>query len=217
MTSRPDDPPVIVPWLAEEAAVSTFTLRLPRRPLSLFGGNPLVRTSDRVQALVMVLAVVVSLLAVPIAAAAGTAVHDSRRLVYAEQVQARHQITATVADEPAAQQGPETSATTVQARWSARGAEHTGQVETQSSARPGDRIEIWVDDYGSRVDQPTPTIHAAGEAVTAAVAIWVSVAAVAAALFVGTRIVCGRIRSAGWQYDFDNLVGPGGGHTTSQP
>ena len=57
------------------------------RSAALLGGNPLVRTTDRVEALVMVLTVVVSLLAVPIAAAAGTAVHDSRRLVYAEQVQ----------------------------------------------------------------------------------------------------------------------------------
>ena len=58
----------------------TFTVRLQRwRFVQPFGRHPLVRASDRVEALVLVLAVVVSLLAAPIAAAVGTAVYDSRR------------------------------------------------------------------------------------------------------------------------------------------
>ena len=48
----------------------------------------------------MVLAVVVSLLAVPIAAAVGTAVYDSRRHPYAEHADTRHSVTATVTDVP---------------------------------------------------------------------------------------------------------------------
>ena len=67
--------------------MDTFTVRLPRWPilLRLLGRDPLVRTTDRIEALVLVLAVVVSLLAAPIAAAVGTAVYDSSRHVYAEQ------------------------------------------------------------------------------------------------------------------------------------
>ena len=66
--------------------MDTYTVRLPRWPilLRLLGRDPLVRTTDRIQALVSVLTVVVTLLAAPIAAAIGTAVHDSRRDVYAE-------------------------------------------------------------------------------------------------------------------------------------
>ena len=66
-------------------ALDTFTVRLPRwRFARLFGFNPLVRVRDRVEALVVVLAVVVMLLAVPIAAAVGTAVYDSRSRQYAD-------------------------------------------------------------------------------------------------------------------------------------
>ena len=62
----------------DEAAMDTFTVRLPRWPIfGLFRRIPLLRASDRIEALVFVLAVVVSLLAAPIAAAVGTAVYDS--------------------------------------------------------------------------------------------------------------------------------------------
>jgi hypothetical protein len=46
---------------------------------------PLTRASDRLPALLLVFAVAVSLISLPIAAAVGTAVHDSRSRVYAEQ------------------------------------------------------------------------------------------------------------------------------------
>lgn len=62
----------------------TFRLRLPCRTiLRVFSRNPLVRGTDRLEAVVMLLAVTVSLLTIPFAAAAGTAVHDSRSHVYA--------------------------------------------------------------------------------------------------------------------------------------
>ena len=86
--------------------MDTFTVRLPRWPilLRLLGRDPLVRTTDRIEALVLVLAVAVSLLAAPIAAAVGTAVYDSRRQVYAEQADTRDTVAATVTDVPASQQ-----------------------------------------------------------------------------------------------------------------
>jgi hypothetical protein len=92
-------------WLADEAAMDTFTLRLPRWPilLRLLGRCPLVRTTDRIEALVFVLAVAVTLLAAPITAAVGTAVFDSSRHVYVEQAHTRYTVTATVTDVPATQ------------------------------------------------------------------------------------------------------------------
>jgi hypothetical protein len=159
-------------WRADEAVMDTFTVHLPRWPilLRLLGRDPLVRTTDRIEALVLVLTVVVSVLAAPIAAAVGTEVHDSRRHVYAEQAHTRHSVAATVTDVPASQQVLRTSTITVPARWSAAGAEHTGAVKAQSTAKTGDRIEIWVDNKGAQVPVPTPTSRAALEAVTGALA-----------------------------------------------
>jgi hypothetical protein len=199
--------------------METFTVRLPRWPLllRLLGRDPLVRTIDRVEALMLVLSVVVSLLCAPIAAAVGTAVYDANRQLYAEQVQNRHSLPATVTGDPASQQVLRTITFTAPARWSTAGAERTGTVTAPSTAKTGDSIEIWVDDNGSPVPAPTPTTRAAVDAVVAAVAIWVSVIAATATLFTITRAVCDRIRFTGWQHDLDSLVGHGDGHTTNQP
>ena len=193
--------------------MDTFTLRLPRWPtlLRLLGRDPLVRTTDRIEALVLVLAIVVSLLAIPIAAAVGTAVYDSNRHLYAEQAHTRHTVAATVSDVPASQI-LRTGTTTVAARWTAAGAEHTGTVKAQLTTKAGDTVEIWVDDNGAQVPAPTPTTRAAVDAVTGAVVIWICVAAIAATLFTATRAVCDRIRFTGWQHDLDSMVGNGDGH-----
>ena len=205
-------------WGTENAAMDAFTLRLPRWPvlLRLLGRDPLVRTTDRIEALVMVLAVVVSLLAIPIAAAVGTAVYDSRRQAYAEQTHTRHTVAATVTDVPASQQILRTGTITVPARWTAGGAEHTGAVKAQSTTKTGDTVEIWVDDNGAQAPAPTPTTRAAVEAATGALVIWISVAAIAATLSTLTRAVCDRIRFTGWQHVIDSLVGRDG-HKPSQP
>ena len=210
---RPHDEHGTTHWRADEAATDTFTVRLPRWPilLRLLGRDPLVRTTDRIEALVFVLAVVVALLAAPITAAAGTAVYDSSRHIYAEQAHTRHTVTATVTDVPATQI-LRTGTTTVSARWTAAGAEHTGAVKTQSTTKTGDTIEIWVDNTGAQVPAPTPTTRAAAEAAMGALVMWICVAAIAATLFTATRAVCDRIRFTQWQHDLDNLVGNGDGH-----
>lgn len=199
--------------------MDTFTVRLPQWPvlLRLLGRDPLVRRTDRIEALVLVLAVVVALLAAPIAAAFGTEVYDSRRDFYAEQARNRHSVTATVTDVPASQQVLRTTTITAAARWIAAADEHTGAVEVQSTTKTGDSIEIWVDDTGAQALAPASTTRAALEAVAGALVLWMAVSAVAVTVFTVIRSVCDRIRFAGWQHELDSLVGHGDGHTTSQP
>jgi len=203
---------------AEDAATDTFTVRLPRWPvlLRLAGRDPLVRTIDRIEALVLVLAVAASLIAAPIAAAVGTAVYDSSRQIYAEQADTRHTVAATITGAPASQQILRTGTTTVSARWTAAGAEHTGTVNAPSTAKAGDTLEIWVDDNGTQVPEPAPTSRAATEAAMGAMVIWICAAAIAATLFTLTRAVCDRIRFTRWQHDLDKLVG-NDGRKPSQP
>ncbi|WP_051574387.1 hypothetical protein [Mycobacterium sp. URHB0044] len=85
------------------AAVEAFeplTLRLLQwSVVGLFRRNPLLRASDRFEVVVVALAVMVSLLVVPIAAAVGTAVHDSRRDVYTQQGDTPHLVTPAITDD----------------------------------------------------------------------------------------------------------------------
>jgi hypothetical protein len=194
-----------------DVAMETFQLSWPRPLGRLFGRNRLIRRSDRIEALILVLAVVFSVVSVAFAAAIGTAVYDSRRQAYAEQADSRHAVTATVTETGDAQptsrpnRQSSTDTRTVQARWFAAGAEHTGTVTAPSTAKTKDFIEIWVDQSGKHVGVPQATSHAAVEAVSAAVAVWISVAAAAAVVFTGTRTVCDRFRFLGWQRDIDRV------------
>lgn len=189
----------------DDAAMEAFTVPVPRRLLvRLFGRNPLVRTTDRVEALILVFAVAMSLIALPIGAAVGTAVHDSRSRLYAEQVQTRRPVTATVTGDSHPRRNLDSPTVTVPARWFAGGTERTGDVSAPLTAKIGDDIEIWVDDQGLPVARPLNT--ARDDALAIAVATWWGVSLVAVALFARARVTLDRLRYDRWQQSFDRLV-----------
>ncbi len=190
----------------DRTALETFTLPLPRRLVArLFSRNPLIRASDRLEALLLVLAVAVSLLTVPIAAAVGTAVHESRSRVYAEQVQTRRPVIATVVGDSHPRTNLDSPTVTVPAQWDFAGAPRTGDVAAPLGARVGDEFELWVDGRGSPVSRPMMSPRA--EAVTITLAIWGAVSLSAAAAFGAARHALDRARHAKWQHDFNGLVG----------
>jgi hypothetical protein len=194
--------------------MDAFDVRLPRWPilLRLLGRNRLVRTIDRIEALAFVLLIVGSLVAIPIAAAIGTAVHDSNRRAYLEQGYNRHSVIATVTDVSASERDSPKDTIEVAARWTVAGTEHRGAVKARSTVKHGDAMQIWVAGNGEPVPAPTPLTRAAVEAAVTAFAIWISAAATAATLYALTRATCDRVRFVGWQQDLDNIVGDGDGY-----
>jgi hypothetical protein len=199
-------------------AMEPLEIRLPRWPfvLRLFNRAPLVRSIDRVEAFAVALAIVVAVLAVPISAAVGTAVHDSRSHLYAEQNDTRHPVSARVSAVPDSRPLSRTGTITVPVEWWHGNTHRTGRLQTQSTVAAGDSVDLWVDADGAQVLPPTSPSRAVVEAVTAAVGIWLGVAAGAALLSVVVQFGCDCIRSTRWQHDLDSLV-DGGGHTTSHP
>lgn len=109
--------------------------------------NPLVRTSDRVEALVVVLAVVITRV---------TATVTSLKVAYHESL------------------GP---TITVLARWFDAGTEHTGAVSAPPGVKSGDSIDIWVGQDGSHVGPPHKTAYDEAVAVASAFWLSVAVAA----------------------------------------
>ena len=91
------------------------------------GRNPLVRTSDRIELLIIALGILVALVAGACAGALGTAVHDERSHVYIAQAQTRHAVIARAIDDSTIVLGvDDNTATRVNARWQDNGTEHTG-------------------------------------------------------------------------------------------
>ena len=149
--------------------METFTLSLGRCwIIRAVGRNPLVRTSDRVEALILILVFATALAVTPVSGAIGTAVHDTHARAYAEQSRDRHPVTAMVTDKPSATVIEDAIAMSEQThvvvrapvRWRVDGVDHTETLKVDPEAKVGDRVDIWVDGSGHRVAAPTPMSQA---------------------------------------------------------
>jgi hypothetical protein len=183
-----------------------------------FGRNPLVRTSDRVEAIAVALAVVAALLAVPIAATVGTSVYAERSEVYAVQTQTRHTMHAIVARtegklDPTGRHVPYT---TIHARWRADGVQHTDRFIWPHAVSVGDTVEIWIDDNGIRVSAPCAPFVATLEGACAAAILWLGVVMVVGALAAVLRWRLARMHDAHWEREIKALVENHGGRTNNQ-
>ncbi|OBS03171.1 hypothetical protein BHQ23_06670 [Mycobacterium gordonae] len=182
--------------------METFAVNPPRWLWVLFSRNPLIRASDRLEALAAVVMLTLALLAIPIAGAVGTAVYDARSAHHAAQAQSRTAVTATVIDLPA-----RSDPTRVKARWFAAGTEHTGLVQARSAPKVGESVEISVNPDGSYAGPPH--LSAAREAVLVALAVWLNATAAGLLGYAGIRSVLNRKRLAGWRPELAHAPGSG--------
>ncbi|SPM32261.1 transmembrane protein [Mycobacterium rhizamassiliense] len=187
--------------------MDTFTLD-PRcwRIGRIFGRNPLLRRTDRIEALVMLVALVLSLIAIPVAAAVGIAVYEVRDSRFTQEGRDRHTVVATVLET----ETEGARSTVVHARWPAAAGERTGPLQLTTQAKVGDRIEVWVDKDSNPVAPPTPTWHAAGDAYGATLAALLFVALTMTSFVTGVRSRLDRERHAQWERELRCLEEDGG-------
>jgi hypothetical protein len=174
-----------------------------------FGSNPLLRRSDRVEALVVVIAISVVLLAVPFAAAVGIDVYGSHDRLYAQQARERHPITATVNRFDIGIATPHIAVIVVRATWTVERGERTEWFRVDHPVNVGDRIGIWVDKVGNRVGPPAPTWQPISDAVGVGTGIWLSMVLAASAAVAATRSVLNRLRHAQWEREITSWADGG--------
>ncbi|HTY32135.1 hypothetical protein [Mycobacterium sp.] len=192
--------------------MQTFTIDPRRWRIGrIFGRNPLLRRADRIEAVVTVIALLASLIALPVACVVGAMAYGARAHFYAQEAHERHLVTATVAD---ARRG-DFGTTVVQASWPLAAGKRTATLQLSSPAEAGESIELWVDKDGKASSPPTPTWHAVGDAVGIAGAIALIAAVGIASLVAGVRWWLDRARDAQWDRDIRCLV-DGGGRTNRQ-
>ncbi|SOX54399.1 hypothetical protein MAAFP003_3075 [Mycobacterium ahvazicum] len=187
--------------------METFTLD-PRHwsVARIFGRNALLRRSDRMEALVTLIAFVVSLMAIPFAGVAAGITYGVRDRVYVQQAHQRHTVTATITQTS----NDDSGITLVQAKWPAPQGERTGQLELADAAALGDRTTVWVDMHGDLVTPPTPTWQAVGDAFAAALGTVLVIAVGVAALVISVRSRLHRARDAQWGRELSCLQADGG-------
>ena len=177
----------------------------------ILGRNPLIRRADRIEALVVLAALVVALVSVPVAGVLSVMIYGGRETQYTQQAHERHAVTATVTNA-----GSDGSASTVvHAKWPVAADERTGSLQLASAARVGERIGIWVDMDGNPVAPPTPTWHALSDAVATALAILLGVGLWVTFLVSEVRLRLDRARDEQWEREL-RCIQEDGGKTNRQ-
>ncbi|GAA2568774.1 Rv1733c family protein [Mycolicibacterium diernhoferi] len=195
--------------------MQTFAFNLGARFRCLLGTNPLVRTSDRVQATAELLIAALALLTVAIAAAVATAVHDDAAHELAAQRLVRQQIFATVSADSQDTSQPFAESSVTEIRWEFGGKAHTDTIRTER-LRAGDRLTVWVDAEGERTLAVPSDADAAILAIVTALAVWTAVLTPAAVLLLWLRNSLNRARSTAWDRELDGLA-DGGGRKDNSP
>ncbi|OBI40254.1 hypothetical protein A5707_10050 [Mycobacterium kyorinense] len=182
-------------------------------PLRMFSRNPVVRRSDRIEAIAIVLAVLVLLVGAACAGALGTVVHDARTQQYADQAHTRHAVVAIAIEDADTTIAPREIPYTVSARWHLNDTDHAAEITWDSFVKAGDPLAIWVDDDGNRTTAPSPISRAATDAMVIAIVTWLSLALAAASALDTVRTRINYTRDAQWERDIWYLVEDDGGRT----
>jgi hypothetical protein len=188
--------------------MQTFTFRLDLwKRLAM--GNPLVRVTDRIEAVATLLVVLVAIVAIPIAGATGTAVHDGLVHTFAAERPHQHEVQAVAVKDSRLRPQPYERAHLTEIRWEYAGSLHTDEIRT-GELKAGERVTVWVDDVGNRVRKVPTDADAAVQAVIVALTLWVAVVASTSTVWALLRMHLNRLRFEAWEHELDDLADNGG-------
>lgn len=170
--------------------------------------NPLLRTGDRIRVGVEIIAVMVTLVLIPVSAAVGTARFDTFSGESRERASTGHPVTAVLEAAASAESGPNRPRRYV--TWYLDGEFRRATVEVTSNAAVGDQVELWVEDQGVPMEEPRSGPANAFLAIECAVYLWGLCAVITAVLVVTLRrvLMWHRLRDIQreWQW-IDNTPG----------
>ena len=164
--------------------------------------NPLRRTADRAEVVVLGILVLVCLAGAPLAALAAS--HGvSAASAHAQRAQAGWRRVPAVLQNSAPQQaetrGQATLEPQVPARWKAPdGTRHTGVINAPGGTRAGSTVMVWTDSAGQPTGLPLQSVDVAARVAMAAALAVVVVAALAACAGLLAHRALDRRRLAAW-------------------
>ncbi|WP_067903156.1 Rv1733c family protein [Nocardia vaccinii] len=180
------------------------------RILGPWSRNPLLRSSDRLQAGVRILAAVLILAAVPVCCSIGTAQYTQTVARIKAGNAAQTAVTATLSADPVetAVSSTHDSEVTVEHDWQApvvwadQGKHGSAKVVVPSTARRGDRMQVWLGPDGGPSTGPLPTSAAAFRGVGSAITVLFAVVSAVVFSTLGFGQLLDRQRSARWEAEW---------------
>lgn len=183
--------------------------------------SPLRRSTHRVEAAVTAAAAVLALLTVLVVPIIAMSAYQRAQTQAAAQAAQQTSVTAVLltnaavplADSPERGVGAEATAL---ARWQLpTGQQRTAPLWVGAARHAGDRISIWIDQHGNRVDPPEAPSSIIADAVAYGIAALTGGWALLGLLWWIACRVLARINAAWWDLDWAR-TGPGWSHRTSQ-
>lgn len=174
--------------------------------------NELATTGDRIESMVLVLGIAVTMLAVPVAGAIGSEIYTSQSArVAVEQATKSRADAILIEDAPPAismsERGGAVEAAPVLAKWWLRdGSTRHGAVQARYGAKAGATVSIWVDESGAVSEPPITSEGAALDAIFLALLLWSAAAGSTALLYLATRFAHQRIRMHRWAKDWERIA-----------
>ena len=181
--------------------------------LRIFSRNPLIRRSDRIDALIVPLAFLLVIVAAACAGVLGTLAHDVESRRCSEEARTRHSVTATAVEDSVPGSLPGPAVSKVRVRWRAIGADHIDTLTWDQAVKAGTPLSIWIDENGDKVEPPTPPALAGANAVLAAAVAWWIVFLIAALAAEAARARTTRLRDAQWDRELRLLLDGEDGRT----
>jgi hypothetical protein len=102
-----------------------------------------MRASNRVEAAVVTLAALLVVIAGACAGVIGMMVHDAETQNYLAQARTRHAVVARAVDDSKPAVSPESTASTVHARWQVNGIDHADAIVWDHALKAGEQLQIW--------------------------------------------------------------------------
>jgi hypothetical protein len=166
--------------------------------------SPLMRVSYRVESVLHAGAVILILLAIPVAVTLGAQTYTSR-IQQCDRVAASIHATQAVLDSDANPRDMVYGVMTVKAHWRYAGRDHSGETIVTARAKAGEHIPIWVNNAGDQTSRPPTHAQALPDAVAFAVGVYGLFAAFVLAVWhlVGWRLELRRC--AGWSREWAAL------------
>ncbi len=185
--------------------MQTFTVNLGAWSRHLVGRNPLVRTADRIEAVATLLVAVLATLAIPLAAAAGTAIHESLADEFAQERLSRTQVEATATADSRAVPQMYGGSHLTEIAWETDGVTRSEVLRT-GHLRAGERLVLWVDEAGNRMTKPPSDTDAVIQAAGAACGLWAVALTPAAMVWLLLHRNLTRSRSKAWDRELGDLA-----------
>lgn len=199
--------------------MQTFIIGFPRGELlRRLGRNPLVRASDRLEAIATLVLFALAVALLPVVTTVGIALHHDQATLSAQQAKAVHRTTARAIANSSIQPAMGAGAVYLtQISWDVAGVPRVGSFTGTRPLTIGDEVPVWVDAAGGLSHPPLPQDEAATVAVVIAVLLW---SILLGAALGGLRLLSwtlDRRRSAQWDRELRSLANDDGGRADRRP